>query len=60
MLNEKLHKVYSPPDKTGLIKLRAPECAVCMWRARMNKELYSGSISLKEHFGGIFGDGVIV
>lgn len=60
MFNEKLHKVYSPPNKTGLIKLRAPECAACLWRTRMKKKLYSGNIRLKEHFGGIFVDGVIL
>ena len=55
-LNEKLHKVYSPPNNTGLITLKALECVVCMGGGQtMNRKIYSGDTNLKDHFGGIFG-----
>jgi len=44
-LNEKLHKVYSPPNNTGLIKLKTPECVAYMGGQTVDKKLYSGNIN---------------
>jgi len=42
--NEKLHKVNSLPNNTGLIKLKAPEIVAYMGGQTMKKKLYSGNL----------------
>jgi len=59
-LNEKLHNVYIPPNNTGLITLRVPECVACMGGQTMNKKLFSGNVNLKDHSGGILGGRVVL
>jgi len=59
-LNEELHNVYSPPNNTGLIKLRAPECVACMGGQTMNKKQDSRDVNLKDHSGGILGGRVVL
>lgn len=52
--------MYSPPNNTGLIKLRAPECVACMGGQTMNKKQDSRDVNLKDHSGGILGGRVVL